>query len=78
MSSVEQARKILIDSALNEIRDILNYSNFCTHTYYVIAKLGLQRKAKVEKLFETIDWDNGAFKEVIFKKIKSFLTKHIK
>lgn len=53
MSGVEQARKSLIEHALNEIRNIPHYSNFKLSTYYVIAKLGLQHKTKAERLFES-------------------------
>lgn len=78
MSSVKQARKSLIDHALNEIRNIPNYSDFYKHTYYVIAKLGLQRKAKKEALFETADWNSLERRNAIFAKIERFLFKYIK
>jgi len=78
MSSVGQARKRLIEHALNEIRDIPNYSNFFTHTYYVIAKLGLQHKAKAEKIFETTDWNNLECRDAIYERIKYFLIRHIR
>ncbi len=78
MSSVEQARKSLIEHALNEIRNIPRYSNFKRRTYYVIAKLGEQRKAKVEELFETADWNNIKCRDAIFERIRSFLIRQIK
>ncbi len=53
MSNVEETRKNFIEHALNEIRSTPHYGNFYLHTYYVIAKLGLQHKAKVEGLFES-------------------------
>ena len=78
MNSVEQARKNFIEHALNEIHDTPNYSNFHTHTYFVIAKLGLQRKANADKLFETDDWNNLECRDAIFERSKHFLVKYIK
>ncbi len=78
MSSAEQARKSLIEHALNEIRNIPIYGNFKRGTYYVIAKLGLQRKAKAEELFETADWNNIKCRDAIVERIKRFLVKYIK
>ncbi len=78
MRSVEQARKSLIEHALNEIRNISLYSNFRRSTYYVIAKLGLQRKAKVEGLLDIIDWNDKKCRDAIFVRIKHFLVKYIK
>ncbi len=78
MRSAEQARKSLIEHALDEICDIPQYGNFRRSTYYVIAKLGLQRKAKVEELFETADWDNNKCRDDIIERLKHFLFKNIK
>ncbi len=78
MSSAELARKSLIEHALNEIRNIPLYSNFKRSTYYVIAKLGLQRKANVEELFETADWNNIKCRDDIFERLKHVLFKNIK
>jgi hypothetical protein len=78
MSSAEHARRSLIEHALNEIRSISPYSNFKRSTYYVIAKLGLQRKAKVEDLFETADWNDNDCRDAIVERIKNFLNKYIK
>ena len=78
MSQAELARKSLIDQVLNKIRTIPSYSTFYRNTYYVIAGLGLQRKAKVEKLFENADWDNPECKDAIFERIMSFIIKYVK
>ncbi|MCP6719481.1 MAG: hypothetical protein KJI71_04635 [Patescibacteria group bacterium] len=78
MSSAELARKSLIEHALDEIRNIPKYGNFKRGTYYAIAKLGLQRKAKVEDLFETADWNNIKRRDAIFERIEHFLVKYIK
>ena len=78
MSSAEQARKSLIEHALNEIHNIPKYGNFKRGVYYVIAKLGLQRKAKVEELFDIADWNIIKYRDAILERIKRFLIKYIK
>jgi len=78
MNQVKQAREDLIEDALDEISNIPAYSNFYINTYYVIAKLGLQRKAKVEKLFEDADWNDVKFRDELLERIKHFLIKYIK
>jgi len=78
MTKGEQARKFLIDHALNGIINTPTYSNFYTNMYYVIAKLGLQREAKQEELLETIDWNDRKMRNEIIDRIKHFLIKYIK
>lgn len=78
MSNAKQARNSLVEQALNEVRTIPKYSNFFLHTYYVIAKLGLQRKAKEEGLLETEDWNKEECKDALFERIKQFLIKYIR
>jgi hypothetical protein len=72
MNKVEKARKSLIEHALNEIRNIPSYSNYYIHIYSVIVKLGLQRKAKIERLFKNAEWHNLDYKDVLFDRIKIF------
>lgn len=78
MSQAERVRKNLIDHVLNDIRNIPNDSNYRSDVYYVIAKLGLQRKAKQEKLFEIGDWDKIECRDAIFERVKDFLVRYIK
>ena len=78
MSQAELARKNLIDQVINKIRTIPSYSTFYRNTYYVIAGLGLQCKAKAENLFENADWDNPECKNIIYERIKSFIIKYVK
>ena len=75
---IEQARNLLVQMALDEICSKEIFSDFYRHAYYVIAKLGLQRKAKEEELFEGKKWSNPQYKDVLIKKLKMFLIKHIK
>ena len=75
---VKQARWSLIQHALDEICNVPEYSNFYSNTFCVIAKIGLQLKAKEEKLFETGDWHNPKFRDELKEKVKAFLIKNIR
>ncbi|MFW9874011.1 MAG: hypothetical protein ACFFG0_12965 [Candidatus Thorarchaeota archaeon] len=77
-SKVEQARRELIQEALDEIYKVSDYSNLYTNTFCVIAKFGLQLKAKEEKLFEEGDWDDPQYQDEFIRKIEEFLNKHIR
>lgn len=74
----EQARQFLIQEALNEICDITDFTKFYTHTYYIVAKYGLQLEAKEDGLFSGDDWRNPARREVLIKKVEQFLNMYIK
>ena len=75
---IQQARELLIQLALDEICSEENFSDFHRHSYYVIAKLGLQLKAKEEELFERKEWLNPQSKDILIKKLKKFLIRYIK
>lgn len=75
---IEQARNLLVQLALDDICSEDNFNDFYRHVYYVIAKLGLQRKAKEERLFSTDDWSNPQDKDYLIKKLRIFLIIHIK
>lgn len=75
---VKQARWSLIQQAFNEICHVPNYSNFRSNTFFVIAKLGLQLKAREEKLFDTDDWYDPECREELTNKIREFLIKYIR
>ena len=55
-SKVKQARFSFIQHAFEEICNVPSYSDFRKNTFCVLAKFGLQLKAKEEKLFKTGDW----------------------
>jgi len=74
---INKARQSLIDLALEEICSD-DFGNFYRHIYYVIAKLGLQRKAEEENLFIGKDWSNPHCKEDLIKELKEFLIRHIR
>ncbi len=73
-----EARKMLVQGAMDEIIAVPNFNNLYRRTFYVIAKLGLQPKAKEEKLFATESWANPECKEELIEIIRKFLVKHIK
>ena len=73
-----QARWSLIQHALDEICNVPEYNNFRSNTFCVIAKIGLQLKAKEERLFEIGDWHNPECKDDLIQKIRDFLIRHIK
>ena len=75
---IEQARNLLVQMALDEICSEENFNDFYRHAYYVIAKLGLQRKAKEGQLFTGKEWSNPLCKDYLMKKLENFLTKHIR
>ena len=75
---VKKARRSLIQHAFDEICNVPKYSNFRSNVFYVIAKLGLQLKAKEEKLFDTNDWYDPGCRDKLTKKMREFLIKHIR
>ncbi|MFW9882375.1 MAG: hypothetical protein ACFFG0_55645 [Candidatus Thorarchaeota archaeon] len=77
-SKIEQARRELIQQALDEIYNVPDYSNLYTNAFCVIAKFGLQLKAREEKLFEGGDWDDPQDQDELLKKIEEFLNRNIR
>ena len=75
---VKQARWSLIQQALDEVCNVPDYRNFRSNTFCVIAKFGLQLKAKEEKLFETGDWHNPECHGELIEKVKAFLIIYIR
>ena len=74
----EQAREFLKQHALNEISDITDFTRFHTRVYYIVAKYGLQVKAKEDQFFSGDEWDNPACKAALIKKTEQFLDRYIK
>jgi len=74
----EQKRRSFLEQVVDEIRNVPRYNNFYREVFYVIAKFGLQIKAKQEKLFENEDWDNFECRDELIKKVEIFLDKNIK
>ena len=75
---IEQARKMLVQQALDDIRATPDFSDFFLHAYYVIAKLGLQLKVREEGLFASEKWSIPECKDELMKEIKIFLIKHVR
>jgi len=74
----EQKRRDFLEEVVDEIRNVPRNSNFYHEVFYVIAKFGLQLKAKRENLFENEDWDNLECRDELIKKVERFLNKYIK
>lgn len=74
----EQKRRDFLEQVVDKIHNIPRYNNFYREVFYMIAKFGLQLKAKQEKLFEGEDWSNYKLRDELIKKIEEFLERHIK
>ena len=77
-SPLHKKREEFIREMFEEILDVPDYSDLKSNTFNVIARLGLQLKAKEEKLLEDNDWSNPECRNNIIEKIKEFLDTHIK
>jgi len=75
---VKEARNSLIQHLFEEICRGKEYSDFYSHVYCVIAKVGLQLKAREEGLFEAGDWTNSEYKQELIERAHQFLVKHIR
>ena len=74
----QQARRELIQQALDEICETSNFNNLLSTTFYVLAKFWLHIKAEKENLFSGEEWSDPNCRDVIIEKIKAFLIKHIR
>ena len=74
----EQKRRSFLEQVVDEIRNVPRYNNFYIEVFFVIAKFGLQIKAKQEKLFENEDWNNFECRDELIKKIEVFLDRNTK
>lgn len=72
-----EARRMMVQGVMEEIINVRNFINFHRRVFHVIAKFGLQQKAKEEKLFLTGNWANPECKDELIEKIRKFLFKHI-
>ena len=73
----EQARQFLKQQALNEIYDNFDFTNFYRRTFYIVAKYGLQLKAKEDELFSGDEWRDPTRRDVLIKRMEQFLNKYI-
>ncbi len=58
MNNAEETKQEFIEDIFNEVCNVSEYSSFYLNTLNILAKLGLQNKAKEERLFETGDLTN--------------------
>ena len=73
-----EARKMMVQDAIDEITNVQNFSDFYQQSFYQIAKFGLQLKAKEEKLFISDNWSDPRCKDELIENVMKFLTKHLK
>ena len=69
----EQKRRDFLKEVVDEIRNVPKHDNFYLKAFYVIAKFGLQLKAKQEKLFENEDWNNPECRDNLIRRVENFL-----
>ncbi len=73
-----EARKMMIQDAIDEITKVQNFSDFYQHSFYQIAKFGLQLDARKEKPFSSDNWLDPQCKDELIENIRKFFTKHLK
>ncbi len=72
----ELKRAQFTQEILDSIRNAPAYCSFYSHVFSRIAALGLQMKAKRERLFEDEDWYSIENRQVLMRKIEKFIVKH--
>ncbi|MEE9378779.1 MAG: hypothetical protein V3V33_12175 [Candidatus Lokiarchaeia archaeon] len=76
--AVIQARRELIQQSLDKICETRDFSELKQTTYVVLAHLWLHKRAEQENLFNAEEWSNPECRDELIKKIRDFLTKHIR
>lgn len=78
ISDSEQKRKEFLSDLVQELRENASINNFRLSVFNLLAKIGLQLKAKNERFFENEDWNNPKLREQLLQKVEEFLDTHIK
>ena len=73
-----EARKMMVQDAIDEISKVQNFNNFYQTSFYQIAKFGLQLDARKEKLFASDKWSNPQWKDELIDNVRKFLVRHLK
>ncbi len=73
-----EARKMMVQDAIDEIAKVQNFNDFYQTSFYQIAKFGLQLDARKEKLFASDNWLDPRCKDELIENIRKFLVKHLK
>ncbi len=73
-----EARKMMVQDAIDEIIKVPNFNDFYQRSFYQIAKFGLQLDARKEKLFASDKWSDPRCKDELIENIRKFLIKHLK
>ena len=73
----EQAKRELIQQAMDKICEKRDFSDFKRRAYVVLTHLWLHIKVEKENLFKAEEWSNPECRDELRKRIKCFLIKHI-
>lgn len=75
---LEERKRSFHAHLIQELRNVPPNDDFYLYAFYIIAKIGLQRKTKEERLFYSEDWNNYNNREELLLKLGHFLDTHIK
>ena len=76
--ALQQARRELIQQTLETIIEIRDFRNLKSTTYVVLSHLWLHKTAEEENLFKAEEWLNPECRDVLIKRIREFLIRHIR
>ena len=74
----ELKRKESIKCLIDPLKKIPLSADFYLKANYTITKIGLQRKAKEERFFESDNWNDPKLREELILKIEEFLERQVK
>lgn len=77
-SRVHQIREDYIQYLYNEACNGPSYNSFKSNVFNVIVKIGLLLNAKRDCLFDNVDWSDPNNRDLLLKRILTFLRKHVK
>ena len=75
---MELKRKESIKCLVDPLRNLPLTADFYLKASYTITKIGLQRKAKEEKFFESDNWNDPKVREELIGKVEEFLERQVK
>jgi len=75
---LQQARRELIQQTLDKIIETRDFRDLKQTTYVLLAHLWLHKIAEEENLFKAEEWSNPEYRDELIKKVKEFLTRHIR
>jgi len=76
--ALKQARRELIQQSFDKICEIRDFRDLKSKTYVVLSHLWLHKRAEEENLFKAEEWSSPECRDELIKKIRDFLTMHIR